>query len=177
MADLLRGRDRQRGGGGSRSVQRGRKKGRVQDIRGLRGPLCSVADGERLAIALALEEEEAEMICLVSDSQTAVQTVHNLSKGEPPRSQIECRIKAALKSGKDIGILWVRGHIGIPGNERADHRAEYESIQGEITGAPCIATGEGVRAWSRATRKSTDNNQVSNQEPVNGIGTRRLQEN
>ena len=74
------------------------------------------------------------MICLVSDSQAAIQTVHNLSKGQPPRSQIESRIKDALRSpNKDIG-LWVRGHIGIPGNKKADKRAEYESILGRSRG-------------------------------------------
>ena len=78
-----------------------------------------MADGERLAIATALAEEEGDMICLVFGSQAAVQTIRNLSKGGPPRSHIECRIKRALESKtRDIGILWARGHIGIPGMKR-----------------------------------------------------------
>ena len=53
---------------------------------------------ERLATPSALEEEEAEKICLVLDSQAAIQMVYNLSKGLSPRSQIECRTKNALRS-------------------------------------------------------------------------------
>ena len=95
------------------------------------------------------------MIALVSDSQAAIQTIHNLSKGQPPRSQIESRIKEALRSQtRDIGILLVRGHIGVSDNEKADKRAEYESFLGEISGKGRIATEEGERAISRATRKT-----------------------
>ena len=127
----------------------------LKTYRAFGGSISSVADGERLAIALALEEETSNMIALVSDSQAAIHTVHNLSKGQPPRSHIEIHIKNALKSKtRDIGILWVRGHIGIAGNEKGDKRAEYESILGEISGTARTATEEGVRAISRATRKT-----------------------
>ena len=123
---------------------------------GFGGTSCSVADGERLTMALALEEEESNMVALVSDSQAAIQTIFNLGKGHPPRSHIEARIKAALlhRDTRDIGVCWVRGHIGITGNENADKRAEFESFLGEISGSNRIATEEGVRVLSRATRKS-----------------------
>jgi len=71
------------------------------------GPLCSVADGERLAIALALEKEESNMIAIISDSQAAVHTVWNLSRGQPPRSDIELRIHQALR--KDSRERWLTG--------------------------------------------------------------------
>ena len=71
------------------------------------------------------------------------------------RSHIECRLKAVLKTkSRDIGVLWVRGYIGIDGNEKADKRAEFESILGEISGKDGIVTWEGVRASSRATRST-----------------------
>jgi len=40
------------------------------------GSTCSVSNGERLAIATALEEQDSNMICLVSDFQGEIQSVH-----------------------------------------------------------------------------------------------------
>ena len=116
------------------------------------GTTSSVADGERLAMALALEREETHMPC---DSAAAIQTLLNLSQGTPPRSGIEQCIKVALRNREAsyTAVLWVRSHIGISGNEKADKRAEYESILGDISGATQIATAEGVRAISQAARK------------------------
>ena len=82
------------------------------------------------------------MIAIVSDSQAAVQSVRNLSKGAPPRSQIERRIKEALRQDtRDVGILWVSGHIGIERNEKADARAEYESFLASVFGKEPSGTG------------------------------------
>ena len=101
-----------------------------------------------------METESHNMLAIASDSVAVVRTIHNLSKGVPPRSHIERRIKAARRSDKDIGVLWVRSHIGIPGNERADERAEYESFLGEVALSPQEGTEEGLRALGKAVRKA-----------------------
>jgi len=48
---------------------------------GWMGTWSSVTEGERLAMALALENEEADLVALASDSAAAIQWVVNLSKG------------------------------------------------------------------------------------------------
>jgi len=105
----------------------------------------------------ALENEEANTIAIASDYAAAIQSIRNLSNGHLPCLGIERRIKASIISRtheRDIGYLWVRGHIGIRGNEKADSRAEFESILGDISGSTQIATEEGLTTTSRAARKS-----------------------
>jgi len=72
-------------------------------------------------MACALGKEEANSIAIASDSAAAFQSVRNLSNSHPPRSDIERRIKAAIRAHEsDVGLPWVWGHIGITGNEKAD---------------------------------------------------------
>ena len=43
-----------------------------------------MADGECLAMGLALEKEDSDLIALASDSLAAIQSVKNLARGPPP---------------------------------------------------------------------------------------------
>ena len=61
------------------------------------------------------------------------------------------RIKVALKSKtRDIGILWVRGHIGIAGNEKANTRAEVKSRLG--------ISGKAGTYYTHVNHTNTSNN-------------------
>jgi len=115
-----------------------------------------VADAERLGIALALHNENEEHpLAILTDSQAAIDTLHNLAKGSPPRSDIEKMLKDALCASKrEIGILWVRSHIGIEGNEKADRRADLEMFRGSFSGDPGMTTFEGLREKGKDRRKS-----------------------
>lgn len=119
------------------------------------GELATMADGELHAMNLALGTEDSEMLALLSDSQAAIQSIVNMSRGAPLRLGIEVQIKSALTENvtRDIKVAWVRGHIGITGNEKADKRAALESILGNIRGTARIVTEGGVRTASRAIRK------------------------
>ena len=79
-----------------------------------------------------------------------------MAAGHPPRSQIEVDIKSALLRRQtlnlDTGISWVRGHIGIRGNELADQCASFHSHRGQIAGDPGIATEGGIRQLTKASR-------------------------
>jgi len=79
----------------------------------------------------------------------------NLSTSQPPRSGVEVQLKQALhnRRDKDTAISRIYRQIGIPGNERADRREEYESHLGVTAGSPHTATEEGIRLASKATKK------------------------
>ncbi|KAF8424367.1 hypothetical protein EV426DRAFT_712180 [Tirmania nivea] len=57
---------------------------------------ASVADGERLPMAVGRETDPGAIV-LASDSQEAIQLVLAISKGHPPRSGIDSRLKRALE--------------------------------------------------------------------------------
>ncbi|KAF8417719.1 hypothetical protein EV426DRAFT_682033 [Tirmania nivea] len=87
------------------------------------------------------------------EARRSLQT--RLSRGAPPRSGIEKEIKDLLhrQGNRETAIGWVRSHIGIPGNEKADRRAAYESALGCIAGTQQVATAAGIRAAAKARRK------------------------
>jgi len=94
------------------------------------------------------------LVGIATDSQAALKSLHNLAQGGHPRSGIERRIKDSL-AGREVGALWVRSHIGIPGNEEADRLAALAGHHGDANNLPEIVTYEGLKAKSRARRAAT----------------------
>jgi len=80
------------------------------------GKKASVADGERMGIANALQlHANTEEITVLTDSLTALTSTINLAKGYPPRSKIERVISTHIHRRHNAGyitsISWVKGHI------------------------------------------------------------------
>ena len=89
------------------------------------------------------------------DLHIAHLSADRLADGGTPRSGIERRMKELLTTGdREIGMAWVRSHIGIAGNEKADRRAALERLRGEARRPPPITTFEGLREHRKAIRKA-----------------------
>lgn len=65
------------------------------------GRLAAVLDAERKAVALRVGKETADMLFLLTDSQSALRTAINLSRGHPPGSGEEVLLKQALHRRRD----------------------------------------------------------------------------
>jgi len=85
---------------------------------------------ERRATVGAANNNREDILFILTDSRAALQTSLNISQSAPPRSGIEVQLKEALrKQGHlDTAIAWIRGHIGTPGNEKADELAAFTSV-------------------------------------------------
>lgn len=121
--------------------------------------MATVADAERQGILLSLESlRQDDTILLLSDSQAAIDTVTNLSQGQPPRSGIEKDIKKLLnernEKSQDSAISWVRVHVQIPGNEEADALANWSSHLEETTGSRRIVTEGGI--WMNGKKERAE---------------------
>ena len=81
------------------------------------------------AITLTFTLPDKKNFVIVTDSLSSLEAIQKLS----PENQIVSRIRKHLhdlkKMGKEIKLIWVPGHIGIPGNERADRRANAAAKQ------------------------------------------------
>ena len=121
------------------------------------GTLATVADAERQGILLSLRTlRHDHSVLLLSDCQAAIDTVTNLTKGQPPRSGIESEIKSLIQernnSNHDTAISWVRAYVQIPGNEEADRLANWGSYSGATRGSTRTVTEGGLRAKGKQAR-------------------------
>ena len=139
------------------------------------GTIATPGDAELQGLLLALQLTSGlDQVLLLSDSlQASIACLHKLAQGtQSPRSGIEVRIKRALRqrgsSQMDTGTSWVRAHIGINGNEKADTEAGIRSHLGQLLSEPGTATEAGIRQLSkqaRAAHRST---------PSLGLGKRTM---
>ncbi|XP_066907282.1 uncharacterized protein [Halyomorpha halys] len=62
---------------------------------------------------------------IFSDSQAVIQKLTTPGAAESPTEE-KCRNMAAImkKRGRAIALQWIRGHVGIGGNEQADKLAK-----------------------------------------------------
>ncbi|GBM01233.1 hypothetical protein AVEN_253628-1 [Araneus ventricosus] len=72
--------------------------------------------------------ENKKKINIYTDSRSSIEAL----KSYRSRSKfvISIKIKFCLKEGL-VGLAWVKAHVGIPGNDLADHFAKLASVEGE----------------------------------------------
>ena len=77
------------------------------------------------------------------DSEAAIGRCRNLISGtQSGRSWIDEEI---LELGGGKTLMWVKGHSGVEGNERADARAKDAVSKGQWFSTPSLATPAGIR--------------------------------
>ena len=74
-------------------------------------------------------------ICILTDSLASVHSLTATSSNRP--SVLDTRTALDLLSDvASVHIFWIRGHSGIPGNERADHLAKSATTSGTPLSIP-----------------------------------------
>ncbi|ETO02158.1 ribonuclease H [Reticulomyxa filosa] len=89
---------------------------------------------EAIRQALKYVQHKDERVVILSDCKFAVNAIHNKSNSETYNFSIaDCQQLMKELGENDVPeIYWIKGHSGIPGNERADAVAKSARFQAEF---------------------------------------------
>ncbi|XP_045533996.1 uncharacterized protein LOC123721026 [Papilio machaon] len=72
---------------------------------------------------------------VLSDSRSSLDLVRNPDTRHPLATHIRQNIRELEGNGKTLRLFWVRAHVGVPGNERADELARLAAAQTKVAPA------------------------------------------
>ena len=94
----------------------------------------SIFTAETHAIPLALNAITAtkgKNFSIFTDSRSFLQALQKQIPSNPKVRKLKHTIANLQKLGKTVGLCWIAGHAGIPGNENADKKAKEASRRQE----------------------------------------------
>ncbi|CAK1581407.1 unnamed protein product [Parnassius mnemosyne] len=93
---------------------------------------CSVYQAELTAILKALDMmckiSKLKKAIILSDSRSALECLTDSTSLQPLAVEIRERLRELKNKDGDVEFYWVKAHIGIPGNERADELAKKAAL-------------------------------------------------
>lgn len=93
---------------------------------------CTVYQAELLAVCVATREilkRKEGTFGIYSDSKAALQTVTNQGSLHALAVEARANVRAALSQSKDVSLFWVKAHVGVQDNERADYLAKEAALK------------------------------------------------
>nr|XP_037877563.1 uncharacterized protein LOC119631142 [Bombyx mori] len=87
---------------------------------------------ELLALQRAVREalnHSGTAFGIFSDSMSALQTVTNVSSPHPLAVETRDTIRRCMLQNKSVSLFWIKAHVGLEGNERADQLAKEAALR------------------------------------------------
>ena len=88
----------------------------------------SIFTAEAVALKLAvkyIQQQTLRRTVIYSDSLSCLQTLENRNLEHPVIREIVHLLTYLNSVGSEIEFCWIPGHVGIPGNEKADRTAKH----------------------------------------------------
>jgi ribonuclease HI len=93
---------------------------------------CTVYQAELLAICKATEhiaQSRGGTFGIYSDSRSALETLVKNNSSHPLALQARRNLTACTSQNKSVELFWLKAHVGIEGNERADQLAKDAALK------------------------------------------------
>ncbi|XP_047532160.1 uncharacterized protein LOC125067543 [Vanessa atalanta] len=93
---------------------------------------CSVYQAELLALYRAVEHvlgHKSRDFGIYSDSMSALQTISNLGSTHPLAVKLRNTLRRTKLQYKSVSLYWIKAHVGLEGNERADELAKEAALR------------------------------------------------
>ena len=115
---------------------------------------CTVATAEIYAIRIALEllRREKASGWIITDSQEALLRMDKGGRSSKSKAVVLAalrEISMIKEQGRKVGLMWVPGHKGIPGNERAHSAAQRTTMTRDIA---MVEPEQRVREYAEVAR-------------------------
>lgn len=101
------------------------------------GDHCSVYQAEMVALhrAAAMAAEGGMETDIYSDSRSSLQAVGDPNTLNPLAVEVRSHIAAVEARGGVIALHWIKAHVGMAGNERADELAKNAALRSKLAPA------------------------------------------
>ena len=87
---------------------------------------------------------------ILADSMAAIQPVKKAGRIGKPRSRELVRVMKEVRKRENVRFAWVKAHVGILGNERADQAANFYT---KVVGLEVLTEGR-IKQQLTAKRKA-----------------------
>ena len=119
--------------------------------------MATVWDGEITGMKMGLRAagNTSEKVIILSDSKAAIQAVINAGRRGKARTRDLAHLGRQIRNRQDlygqdnVAVGWVKAHVGIEGNERADEMAKMGVAK---EGRNNVTEG-GLRQWKKEKRR------------------------
>ncbi|XP_069364907.1 uncharacterized protein [Maniola hyperantus] len=109
---------------------------------------CSVYQAEMYALYratdVAIKCKDKQI--MITDSKSSLETIQNLKSYDPLAFEIGQNLKKLKNEQKIIRLFWIRAHVGVEGNERAD---QYKTTEKAAVTKSFFPAVEGANAILR----------------------------
>ncbi|KAJ4445995.1 hypothetical protein ANN_12681 [Periplaneta americana] len=94
--------------------------------------LCEGSNEPAGSLKASNEARQPRGRFLICSDSSDIQSLQSFNCDDPLVLRTQELFHTLLSSDYEIGVVWIPGHVGIPGNEAADAAARADALNGSL---------------------------------------------